>query len=354
MHYGLEIQKLLMQVADNINDDNFVISCLKRAIDIADKHGDIHWGLEMRYSIILLERSSSKATHSMQAFAWILKVTDEDPEYYEQEQYLLAYLWMFCSAYSNKNVPLVNILSIAEDLESRLDRYGMSKKGFYFSLSLFYQGIGDGQKSTKYLELGVKEPFDQEFDLVSQYDYQIENAAINTDFNKAIYLSDQMQALKLRSFCLPFASFCTLAYYLAIQRDPRSEYYLEKAKQELVGIKDINSSMLYSMTRYLYAMYLLDDPMLWSTYQSISSWEIDAEDDLRLFLSMHMASICKKTTCIELDISRQIPFYNNTGVYDTQVMQKYFYKQARDLALEFDKRNKNTFRSDELTKVLKN
>lgn len=354
MHYGLEIQKILIKVADNIQDDNFVISHLKTAIAIADKYQDIEWALEMRYSIILLERSSSRAVHSIEAFAWILKVLDQDPEYYKEQDYLLAYLWMFCSAYSNQNVPLENIYSIARDLERRLDKYAMSKKGYYFSVGLFHQGLGQSQKASDYLNLGVKEPFDEEFNLVNQYDYQIENAAINNDLEKAIELCDQMLAQRLKSFCLPFASFCTLAYYLGLKKDPRAKQYLQKAKEELMGIDQINSSMLYSMTRYLYAMYLLEDNMLWETYQSIASWQIDAEDDLRLFLFMHLASICNKPAEVELDISVQIPFYNPKGIYQSQELGQYFYKQAKDLALGFDKRNGNTFRSDELAKIMKN
>ncbi|MHC5352833.1 hypothetical protein ACYSNX_01355 [Myroides sp. LJL115] len=351
--YRLEIQKILLKIDQNHSDDEFVIDHLKAAISLADRNQDLHWAMELRYELIEVERSTSRCVESFSAFAWILQVCEEFPSEFNQADYLLAYHWMLCSAYSSSVMPLQKVFEIANDLENRLNQCGLSKKGFYFTMCQLYHTIRNTPKSIEFLELALEEEFDQEYKLVDQYDFRVESLAIIADFDGAITLCQEMEDLKLNAFCLPFATHCALAYYLARAKDKRSVIYLEKAKQGLLNHTGLNSSMLYSLMRLIYTMYLLEDNLLWPTYQKIASWQINAEDDLQLLLYTHMASICQKNENVKLELSSKLPFYNPSGVYATKDLSAYFLKQASDLVVAFDKRNNNDHCSKEFMSLLK-
>lgn len=350
--YQLEIQRILLKIEQNPLNEDFVIAHLKQAIAIADRNQNIEWAMDLRNEIIQTERSTSRCVESFSAFAWIMDICQRYPEEFNQADYLLAYQWMLCSAYSNSNMPLEKIFSLADDLQDRIEKCAHSKIGFYFTMSQFYHTIGDSAKSSSFLELAIKEDFDAEYNLVDQYDYQVENQAILGNFDRAIELCQEMEQLKLQAFCLPFATHCALAYYLARAKDTRAITYLNKAKQGFANHKALNSSMLYSMVRLLYTMYLLEDPLLWTTYQTISSWQINAEDDLQLLFFSHMASISQQTQTVKLELSSLLPFYSPTGLYHTKELHAYFHCQAQVLATAFDLRNNNQYATGKLSSLL--
>ncbi|WP_010249250.1 hypothetical protein [Myroides injenensis] len=351
--YRLEIQKLLLEIEEHINNVNYIINIYKQAIQIADRNGDLEWGVDLRYDLIHEERSTSACIESIPAFAWILNICDQYPEQFEEADFLLEYEWMLCSAYSNSLMTLDQINAIADDLYQRLDRNELSKRGYYFTMAEFAQNLGDFDKGVEYIQLAMKEPFDEENVEAMEYDYRIENLVLMQKFDEAINLMEQMELKKLSAFALPFETYCAMAYCMARAKDPRAIIYLDKAKSAMDGLREINSSMLYSMTRLMYTMYLLEDELLWSTYERIADWEINAEDDLQFMLSRHMAIICKQGGVKELSLSPKLTFYAMDNQYDLNVLADYYANLATTLAQQFDKRNGSTFCSQEFISLNK-
>ncbi|MEC4052625.1 hypothetical protein VSP10_07460 [Myroides odoratimimus] len=345
--YRLEIQKLLLAIDENLDDQELCLSFIRQGIQIADKHSDLDWGVELRYSLIHEERATSGCTESVLAFAWILDVCDRYPERFHESEFLLEYEWMLCSAYSNASLSTEQILAVADDLYARLERNHISKRGYYFTMAEYVQNIGDYAKGEEYIKLAMQEPYDDENIEIMEYDYRIENLVLMGRFDEAIVLMEQVELKKLSDFALPFETYCAMAYCMAKVEDVRASIYLEKAKASFETLREVNSSMLYSMTRLMYAMYLLKDSVMWSTFERIADWEIDAEDDLQFMLSRHAALICAQGGVIALDLSPRLSYYEPNGKYDLTQLYEYYDNIATRLGLQFDSRNGSDFCSKE-------
>lgn len=346
--YRLEIQKLLLQIEDNYEDIDFCIALLKQAIQIADKNGDADWAFDLRLYLIREERSTSHCRESMVAFAWLLEQCDAHSDHFDERELLLEYQWMICSAYSNSSIPLEQIEALIEDLKLRLERTNTSKRGLYYTMAGFNMQLGKPEKAKEYIALSDLEPFDEEFTEATSYDNNIENAVYMKNFDLAVELMNQMEYKKLTGFSLPFETYAAMACFMARGKDSRASIYAAKAKEEFEGITEVNSSLLYSMTRLSYALYLLDDESVWYYYEKMADWEVEAEDDLQLMMSRHFAVICSQGGEKRLTLSVKVPFFEEGGVYNLGALEKYYAEKASYFAKAFDQRNGNTFYQDEL------
>ncbi|MCC9042590.1 hypothetical protein LNQ81_07800 [Myroides sp. M-43] len=343
MMYRLEIQRLLLQIDENIEDAELCMSLIRQGIQIADKNNDLEWGVDLRYSLIHEERATSSCGESVMAFAWILNLCDQYPERFDESEFLLEYEWMLCSAYSNAALSTEQIQAIADDLYLRLDRNQITKRGYYFTMAEYVQNLGDYQKGEEYIKLAMQEPFDEENVEIMEYDYRIENLVLMKRFDEAIILMEQVELKKLRNFALPFETYCAMGYCMAKANDARAQIYLDKAKASFETLKEVNSSMLYSMVRFMYTMYALEDDLLWETFERIADWEIGAEDDLHFMLTRHAAIICSKIKTKELKLSPRVAYYEPNGIYDMNKLFVYFDTKATELGHRFDARNGSDF-----------
>ncbi|MEC4112773.1 hypothetical protein [Myroides pelagicus] len=350
--YRLEIQKILLAIEENFSDPEYCMNLLKQGIQIADKHNDLAWGIDLRYDLIHEERATSSCSESIAAFAWILNICDLYPEEFDESEFMLEYQWMLCSAYSNSLLTLDQINEVAKDLYIRLDRNNLSKRGYYFTMAEFAHNLGDYVTSEEYIAKGVLEAYDDENTEASEYDYRIEHLCLIKDFDQAIRLMDQMEVKKLAAFALPFETYCAMAYTMARANDKRAIIYLNRAKEAFDHLKEVNSSMLYSVVRLTYAMYQLGDEMYLQLYERIAEWEIDAEDDLLYMLSRHMTVIFRKGGTLTLNLSSRLIFYEETGIYDLGQLAVYYEGVAKQLATQFDHRNGSLFASSEYSELL--
>jgi hypothetical protein len=346
--YRLEIQKLLLQIEDNYEDIDLCIALLKQAIQIADKNNDIDWAFDLRLYLIREERSTSHCRESMVAFAWLLEQCDEQKDRFDERELLLEYQWMICSAYSNSSIPLEQIDALLQDLTMRLERTHSSKRGLYYTLAGFNMQLGNPTKAKEYIALSDLEPFDEEFTEATSYDNHIENAVCMKEFDRAVELMDQMEYKKLTAFSLPFETYAAMACFMARAKDSRATLYAEKAKEQFEQISEINSSLLYSMTRLSYALYLLNDESVWHYYEKMADWEVEAEDDLQLMMSRHYAMICSQGGEKKLTLSIKVPFFQESGVYNLSELASYYSAKAHYFAKAFDQRNGNNFYQNEL------
>lgn len=352
MMYSLEIQKILLSINDNFDDVNFCLRGLKQAISIADKNEDLYWGMELRNDLIHEERATSQCKDSMACFAWILDKCDQFPLEFNQADYLMEYQWMLCSAYSNSNIELTQLYAISEDFIRRLDQTKLSKRGYYFTMADFSHIMGDFDMSKQYIESALKEEFDQENNLTSEYRYLIEHACITENNEQAIVLMEQMKTKNLVSYALPFESYAFVAYTLANINDSRANHYLELAKSSLETIENPNSSMIYGMTRLFYTMHLLEDPLRNAVFEQIVTWSLGAEDDLQFMFARHAAAMFKSmTTDFIAELSHQVPYFCGSGVYSSVELYVFYNQIALDLANRFDRRNGNDFYTNVYNKL---
>ncbi len=349
--YRLEIQKLALEIEDNSEDYDRCIALLQQAIQIADKNNDLDWAIDLRSYLIRKESATSTCVHSPLAFAWILEVCDEYPEDFPDAEFMGLYEWMLGAVNCNTNISLEQTRNVAIDLEKRLEKNGMSKRGLYFCLAEFAQNRGDVALGSQYIDMAKNEPKDDEEDEVVEYDYSIERASILGDFDEAVGLMNQMELKKLSSFSLPFESYCAMAYFMARKEDSRATIYLEKAKEAFYKIEGVNSSMLFSMTRFIYTMHLLKDDLRFSMFELVAEWQVGAEDFLQMAFCQHISVVFGNGGTRAFKLSPKLPYYRQDGIYDLSVLSDYYKEVALEFSSKFDKRNGNNHCCSELIQL---
>ena len=353
MLYRLEIQRLLLQIQESAGNAPHCIGLFKQAIQIADKNDDLDWGIDLRVMLIREERSTSKCEESPAAFAWLLAQCEQYPEQIDEAEFFEEYEWMICSAYSNLNFPLEQVYALANDLKTRLDKYDFSKRSYYYTMAGLAQHLGDYTLSNFYVEQARTEPLDEICNETMMYDNEIENASRLGNFDEAMQLMQEMEYKKLNDFSLPFETYVSMAYFMAKSNFGKATEYIAKAKEEFTKLSEINSSLLYGLTRFVYAMHLCKDEDAWSYYEIMADWDQNAEDDLRYMLSRHMAFVFDREGEKQLQLSPKVPFFNSKNSYVLKDIATYYFTIATDLASRFDKRNGNENAKNELKKLEK-
>lgn len=351
MLYRLEIQKILLQIQEYVQDSKHCIALLKQAIYLADKHEDLDWSVDLRLMLIREERSSSSCIDSPLAFAWLLEQCSLHPEQLSEAEFLEEYEWMICSAYSNVAIPLDQVYALAADLEQKLEHFKLSKRSYYYTMAGFAQHLGDYQLGAQYVEKAKGEALDEICGEAMAYDNEIENASRIGKFDEAIDLMHQMEYKKVRDFSLPFETYISMGYFMARYQDPRAVIYLNKAKEEFTKLSEVNSSLLYGLTRLIYALHLLDDDDLWGYYEILAAWDMEAEDDLKHMLSRHLMFVLDREEKKQLALSPSVSFYQEEGWYEVKKLAQAYKVKAYHWAEKFDQRNGNTFALEELKKM---
>jgi len=318
---------------------------------LADKNDDLDWGVDLRIMLIREERCSSACIDSPLAFAWLLEQARLHPDQVSEIEFLEEYEWMICAAYGNVAIPLEQVYALAYDLEQRLNHFNVSKRSYYYTMAGFAQHLGDYALSEQYVEKAREEALDEICNEEMAYDNEIESASRLGEFDRAIDLMQQMEYKKLRDFSLPFETYISMGYFMARQGDQRAKIYLNKAKEEFTKLSEVNSSLLYGLTRMIYALHLVGDEDLWGYYEYIAGWDIEAEDDLKHMLSRHMLFVFDREGERHLTLAPTVSFYREDGNYPLTQIAQYYKEIAYDLAERFDQRNGNTFAQEELKKM---
>ncbi|WP_353120351.1 hypothetical protein [Myroides odoratus] len=351
MLHRLEIQKILLQIQEEYTDSKHCIAQLKQAIYLADKHADLSWAIDLRIMLIREERCSSSCIESPLAFAWLLEQARLHPDQLSESEFLEEYEWMICSAYGNVNIPLEQVHAIAADLEQKLEHFKFSKRSYYYTMAGFAQHLGDYELGGAYVVKAREEALDDICGEAVVYDNEIESASRLGHFDEAIALMQQMEYKKIRDFSLPFETYVSMGYFMVRYGDDRAAVYLEKAKEEFTQLPEVNSSLLYGLTRLIYALHLLGDESLWHYYEIIAGWDIDAEDDLKLMLSRHMMFVLDQKEKKQLTLSPGVTFYQEDGWYDLKELSAAYKASAYDWAQRFDIRNGNTAAQEEIKRM---
>lgn len=352
MSYTLDIQKLILS-ADQIFDFNDKVKILKQAIAIADNHNDIDWGFDLRLELIQKERNTSRCTESFMAFAWILNASDTNEGYFDESDFLWEYKWMFCSAYRSAHIPMVQILSIAEDLRERLVKNGYSERAYFNVMTGWAIHLRDYTLAQQYIDQADQVLYDDMSNCPAcELDTKVEVLLAQQKIDEALIMARDLIERKVTCFSMPFQTFCCLAYSLHKMGDLRATKYFEMAIDEYHKHDQFDSSVGYAMNILVVYMAETNHPDTWSFFEKIAPWQMGAEDIHLYNFYKFMASILNEQGTLRLKLSSKLPYYKESGIYNKQELYMYFSEQAYGLARVFDKRNDQKSLTQELNNLL--
>jgi hypothetical protein len=351
MDYTLQIQKLLLQ-RDRLSSPNDRIALLKQAINLADAHNDVEWGFDLRLDLIRDEKDTSRCDESLPAFTWILDTYDKNPEQFNEEDFLWEYKWMLGSVRRNCLISLEQIESIAEDFKTRLQRNGYSLRPYYTvkaHLALFLDNLDDAQK---YLELRNKEVRDEMSNCPAcELDDNVELELRRGNFEKALTVGNSMLTKKITCTHMPFSCYCACVKYFQKAGEMEKAYeYFQKAETDLADLSDISQiSEVGIMIRFLTDY---DREKAWTFFERHAHWNVNSEDYLDFLFSVSVLPLLAGEGSKVLNVNPSLEWYREDNTYDLKEVYNYYYKKAADLAEKFDKRNGNSYFSEQFAEAV--
>lgn len=340
MNHNLEIQKILLKVDVAPHPDD-KINLLKQAIQVADANNDLDWGFDLRIDLIGQEKDTSHCTESFPAFAWLLSTYDNNPDLFNEDDFLWEYKWMAGSARRNVNISRGQVESIMEDLKIRMERNGYTARGYYSVMIYWNLFVGDIDKAKEYLKLRDETPRDRMSNcLACELDTKVELELIDGNFDKAIATANDLITKKLTCGVMPLITFCNLTYYLGKAGDPRAAEFFVKAEEEFADVEQNDTSLLSSLSDLLIYLAKNDRERAWEYFQKYADWEIGAEDAIIYDFSKSVLPLLKDGGSKQLTMSEKLPYYRTDGLYDVNELYDYYYQKASDLARRFDERNR--------------
>ncbi|MFR9164928.1 MAG: hypothetical protein ACLVKO_01405 [Dysgonomonas sp.] len=347
MDYNLQIQKILLQVDKTVNPED-KMNLLKEAIKIADANNDIDWGFDLRLDLIREETYTSHCTESFPAFAWILNVNDNNPEMFDESDFLWEYKWMASSARRNVNISREQIENIMEDLKVRMSRNGYTDRAYHTVMLYWHLFIGNIEKAREHLKLRDEASRDRMSHCPAcELDASVELELIDGNFDKAISKAHDLITKKLTCGRMPFGTFCNLTYYLGKANDPRANEYFVKAEEELATMEN-DMSLIGDISLLMHYLNKNNREKAWEYFEKYADWEVDAEDALSFDFSATVLPLLKEGGEKTLNMSSKLPYYNSDNKYNVTDLYNYYEEKAKKLAQQFDLRNGNDHFSERL------
>lgn len=351
MNYNLEIQKILLK-SDALNNPDDKIALLKQAINIADANNDLDWGFDLRLDLICQEIYTSHCTESFPAFAWILNARDNNPEMFDESDFLWEYKWMATSSRRNVNISREQIESIMEDLRERMKRNGYTDRAYY-TIALYWQlFLGNIDKAKEYIKLRDETPRDRMSHCAAcELDASVEMELIDGNIEKALTLAHDLITKKLTCGHMPFGTFCNLAYYMNKAKDERATEYFLKAEEEMLEMEH-DTSLINDISLLMYYLVDNDEAKAWEYFENYAGWELNGEDAHSFDFSLAVLRLLKEGGTKTLNMDTALPYYRVDNTYDVKLLYDYYYAKADDLATRFDARNGNNYFRSRFNEVL--
>ena len=342
MNYNLEIQKILLKV-ENLANPEDKINLLKQAINIADTNNDLDWGFDLRLDLISKEIDTSHCIDSFPAFAWLLSTYDNNPDLFDEDDFLWEYKWMSTASRRNAGISRQQVEDIMDDLRERMKRNGYTDRAFYNIKMYWHLFAGELDEAHKNLKLRDDTPRDRMSHCVAcELDSRVEFDLIDGNFDKAIALAHDLITKKQTCGRLPLSTFCNFAYYMGKADDSRAEEYFVKAEEELAEVEN-DTSFLGDVAQLMQYITTRNKKKALEYFEKYAEWEVDAEDAFSYEFSLAAASILKNGEQCTLNMSPKLPYYRSDNTYNLKELYDHYYTKAHDLAQRFDARHGNSY-----------
>lgn len=352
MNHNLEIQKLLLKI-NSLNHPEDKMNLLKQAILIADSNNDIEWGFDLRLDLIFTEKDTSHCNDSFSAFAWLLNTRDNNPELFDESDFLWEYKWMAGSARRNSNIPLEQIHLIQEDLKERMARNGYTLRGYYSVMIFWYLSIGDIKKSKEFLILRDTAARDRMSHCQAcELNTDVEIELLEGNFDSAITKANDLITKKLTCGVMPLITFCNLTYFLGKVGDKRADEYFPKAEEEINKLDKNDTSLISHISDLLLYLTLTNKNKAWEYFEEYADWEVNSEDETSFIFSKNVLPLLREKGFKNLNLSSKLPYYSTNGNYNLNTLFNYYFDKATILAEKFDKRNNTDQFNKQIKEVL--
>ncbi|MGK7945488.1 MAG: hypothetical protein AB4058_13560, partial [Microcystaceae cyanobacterium] len=348
--YRSQINELVTE-ASELGDTPTALSLWEAAIKIADTHGDIAKGYQLRNDYTEAAIFSGYPERCLVAFAWCLSQYDQNPDQYhflDSWELLWRYKWVCDKLTHFTKISKAQIEQSIQDLSQRYQKAGHNQRPIYKLRCLNAIDMGEKEKAIAAYEQWLKTDSDSASDCPAcDQDFQVYYA----DF-----LKDYKLALKYAQPILKGSLSCTevpqMTYGMILESCYQLEELTKGKRYQKKGYRLIANNRVYLRTVGQHIIYLHQVEQLHKSIELMEKhliWALEVKDELEQF---HFYLACytllsKLVEAGETEINLYFPQafseYSTEGKYESKALLSWFKNKTETLALAFDQRNQNNY-----------
>jgi len=312
----------------------------------------LEWGYDLRLDLLNYEIDLAFSPESLPAFAWILQTYDENPELFNEEDFLWQYKWMMSDLYENPDVSKAQIEAALKDFETRLLRNGYGMRAIYneeFSEALAQKDTTAIQESlTKVLSV---ERDDMSDCLACEMDAEVSAILYTQGFTAAYAKATPLFEKKFTCAHVPLRTAVNLAYegqklgfseQAAKAAELASTEILLKEKEKSITLSAIKLALYYAYTDKKKGKEWLEKYIPW----------VDGREDRTVFyVAKFVVDALKEYPADEvfhLELPETHQLFKGDTVFTKTELQDNYAAIAQRIAAKFDQRNGNAHFSNQL------
>lgn len=356
MRYTLQIQKLLLQAQNENLHPQEMANLLKEAIRIADENEDVEWATELRLDLIYVLNLLSADREEVAVFSRILDDYENHKDVIKENDLLWKYKWVWSCLFDIPEIPMEKIMAVGEDYKTRILRNGYSLRSYYHRWAGEYIYMRRFDKVKEYIDKMLAEKMDDltcdACELNFILDYYLETG----QFDEAYSRAQPLISKQVTCFEANMRAYLKLSYYA--QKAGRPEIAADmcaRAEEALAGREKDEYILLYMGLFIAYCMMTKPDRG-WEYAERCIAWSTRTNTMKRYRFSCDMVEALKyeSRTEVRLSLPEEFPLYQPEGIYRVDDLRRYFYRQAEELAQQYDARNGNSGYMDRLKEIMAN
>ena len=362
----------LLKDFEKIEHGKSRIAAIRFAIRLADENHDLPYQLGFRMDLCYESNFYHDSMDMMVVFPEALALVDKfpdipatpDADWYKNglARVLDVYKWVINTCDAFYQIPYEDCMKFFEDFKRRSIAFGYNLKPYYKTLYNFFEVIDEAQAEQYFKEFqklpkddnGDCKACDRNFE-ISYYLFRKKRVDI------ADKLAKDIENMQLR--CGTNTNYAWLRL-----KGRYLEYYLEQKDYEKAG-EYVRLLEQYSRNEKM-SEYDYDDAFfLFYTHMDMGKalkiykkdWKEWFEErcpyerfylDSRIALFFRELGKQRKGNTIKLKLNPTFPLYSEDGIYSIQELEKFYYNNAKDIAVKFDQRNGSKYYQKELEALI--
>ncbi len=330
------------------------VAILEEAVRLADALGDLEYSIETRNELIEAATFSGADEKSLVAFSWCLARFDEDPEPFDEDDLLWRYKWIVGTVAGFPRVPKSRIHEMEDDLELRLAKAGYGPAPAHQLRAENGLTMGDLERAGNYYQQWKSTPKDNMADCSA--------CLLNQEVRYFIRMERDKEALKAAKPLLDGRLICEVVpestFGSVLLSMMRLGLHDDAAATHLKGYRKVagDSNYLEEVAEHLMYLVCQDNTKKGSRLlEKHLGWALDSASGLPRFEFFLSATLLVESlgrrrgrSPLKLLLPRAFPLWNEEGRYKAGELAAWFRDQTTQLARQFDDRNGNQCRADQI------
>ena len=324
------------------------IALVEEAIRLADSHGDVSQGYELRMQLIHVATFNDFHEKAMVAFAWCLAEFDRNPDRYDAWQLLWKFKWILGNAYQFPNVSKQQVLALHDDMERRLRELNYSLRPLYCLRWNSHMYMGELEAALEYHALWKAAPNDALADCAAcEANKEVRLMAVMHRDQQSLTLAAPLLAGRMSCATVPQSTYgVVMRPLLRSDQLDRAGEVVEMGHRKLLA-NPIYLSQLAEMQLYFIRSQRLVKAI--NTLEKCLKGAMQTTDQVARYqfywsAALLLEALVKKGKKVrKLRLPANFACHRDDSQYDLAELSQWFAQQAGDIAEQFNRRNCNDF-----------